>query len=66
MPTPDLHHARWFVSSHSSDNGTCVEVAALPGRVATRDSTNPHAGHLLVTRHAFRAFARAAADHRLH
>lgn len=66
MSTPkpsdtELRHAHWFVSSHSGNNGTCVEVAALPGRVAARDSKNRTGGHLLVTRHTFATFTHAAA-----
>lgn len=64
MTIPDLSRARWFISSYSTDNGTCVEVAALPHQVAARDSRSPDAGHLIVTRRTFRAFTRAAArDH---
>lgn len=42
-----LTQARWFKSSRSLDNGTCVEVAFVPGRVAARDSKDP-AGPALV------------------
>lgn len=39
----------WRKSSLSSDNGTCVELAGLPGGlVAVRDSKNPAGGHLVV------------------
>lgn len=34
MHTPDLTNARWFKSSRSSNNGTCVEVAFVPGNAA--------------------------------
>jgi uncharacterized protein DUF397 len=39
----DLSPASWRKSSFSSGGGNaCVEVAALPGTVAIRDSKDPH------------------------
>lgn len=47
---------RWRKSTHSGDQGACVEVAALPtGAIAVRDSKNPDGPHLTLTRRAFRA-----------
>ncbi|MBO2459316.1 DUF397 domain-containing protein [Actinomadura violacea] len=48
--------AHWRKSSHSGgDEGECVEVADLDGQVGVRDSKNPDAGHLTLTRHDFTA-----------
>jgi hypothetical protein len=41
----------WRTSSFSGNNGTCVEVAALPdGHIAVRNSNHPDAGVILFTR----------------
>jgi hypothetical protein len=41
----------WRISSFSGNNGTCVEVAALPDRhIAVRNSTHPHGAVALFTR----------------
>lgn len=34
MNSPDLSHAQWRKSSYSGANGSCVEVAPVPGTVA--------------------------------
>lgn len=50
--TPNI---QWRKSSHSTDlGGQCVEIGALPGRIAVRDSKNPDAASLAFTRAAFR------------
>jgi Domain of unknown function (DUF397). len=42
---------RWQKSSHSGDNGNCVEVAPLPSNlIGIRDSKNP-AGPILQVSH---------------
>ncbi|MFB4303309.1 DUF397 domain-containing protein [Actinomadura sp. NTSP31] len=46
----------WRKSSYSGgDEGNCVEVADLNGRIGVRDSKDTAAGHLTVTRRDFAA-----------
>lgn len=52
-----VSRATWRKSSLSSGNGECVEVADLRAGVGVRDSKAPEAGHLVVTREAWIAFA---------
>jgi hypothetical protein len=51
--------ARWRKSSHSGDEGACVEMAVLPGTVAVRDSKDPSGPALLFPPAAWAAFAGA-------
>ncbi|GAB0107941.1 hypothetical protein JMUB6875_69440 [Nocardia sp. JMUB6875] len=37
----DLSNARWFKSSHSATQDTCVEVAHFTDAIGVRDSKNP-------------------------
>jgi hypothetical protein len=47
-PDPSITH--WRTSSFSGNNGTCVEVAALPdGHIAMRNSKHPDDGTILFT-----------------
>jgi hypothetical protein len=59
MNTSDLSRAAWYKSSHSSQDGNCVEVARnMPGQVAVRDSKNPDGTPLVVSREAWKRFVR--------
>lgn len=51
MATSDPSMIHWRVSSFSGNNGTCVEVAALPdGHIAVRNSTHPEGATILFNR----------------
>ncbi|MGC5021097.1 DUF397 domain-containing protein [Micromonospora sp. DT47] len=54
-----LAAASWCKSSHSGDQGACVELATVPGRVAVRDSKDPAGPVLLFPPAAWAAFAAA-------
>ncbi|WBB56907.1 DUF397 domain-containing protein [Verrucosispora sp. WMMD573] len=49
----------WRKSSHSGDEGACVEMAVVPGTVAVRDSKDPHGPLLTFRPSAWTAFAQA-------
>lgn len=49
----------WRKSSHSGDEGACVEIALLPEAVAVRDSTDPAGPVLVFAPAAWAAFAAA-------
>jgi Domain of unknown function (DUF397) len=51
VATSDPCVIQWRTSSFSGNNGTCVEVAALPnGHIAVRNSTCPDGAAILFTR----------------
>ncbi|SDP89832.1 protein of unknown function [Actinopolyspora xinjiangensis] len=49
----------WRKSSHSMNQGACVEVAPMECGVAVRDSKDPAAGVLLVNRRQWTDFLAA-------
>ncbi|WP_103530563.1 DUF397 domain-containing protein [Streptomyces sp. SM11] len=50
----------WVTSSYSGNNGNCVEVAALPGGRAVRDSKDQGGPVLTFSASEFAAFLDAA------
>ncbi len=63
MSTPDLSHAGWRTSSHSSGNGACVQVAAAPsGIIAVRDSKDPAGPRLVFSQQTWEAFTGRAGN----
>ena len=57
MTEINLSRAEWHKSSHSSQDGNCVEVARnLPGLVAVRDSKEPDGAKLVVSQETWRVF----------
>lgn len=50
VAAPDPSTIYWRTSSFSGNNGTCVEVAALPdGHIAVRNSNHRDGGTILFT-----------------
>jgi uncharacterized protein DUF397 len=50
VTAPDPSNTHWRTSSFSGNNGTCVEVAAIPGgHIAVRNSKHPDDGMILFT-----------------
>ena len=64
MNSTDLIGAQWRKSSHSNNEGACVEVAFLDGgRVGVRDSKDHGTGPALVfTPAEWTAFVRGVTD----
>ncbi|AUS81921.1 DUF397 domain-containing protein [Actinoalloteichus sp. AHMU CJ021] len=59
MNAMDLTTACWRKSSHSANNGVCVEVAGGADWAAIRDSKNPDGGALLLDHAQYRSFIRS-------
>ncbi len=61
MPASDLRGAIWRKSRRSNSQGTCVELADLPGGViAVRNSRHPTGPALIYTRAEIDAFINGA------
>ncbi|MFR9731420.1 DUF397 domain-containing protein [Saccharopolyspora sp. MS10] len=50
---------RWRKSSHSGEESNCVEVGAVPGIVAVRDSKAPRAATLSFSARQWASFLHA-------
>jgi len=46
----------WIKAQASTYNGQCVEIASTAGKVAMRDSKDPHGPILVYTHAEFKAF----------
>jgi hypothetical protein len=63
MPASDLQGVAWRKSRHSNSQGTCVELASLPGgAIALRNSRHPDGLALIYTPAEIDAFLRGAKD----
>ncbi|GLP69789.1 MULTISPECIES: DUF397 domain-containing protein [unclassified Streptomyces] len=61
-PQSGFEDATWLRSSHSNNNGACVEIAVVEGVVAVRDSKAPRRPPLVFSPREWRTFLAGAAD----
>ncbi|WP_405650319.1 DUF397 domain-containing protein [Streptomyces sp. NBC_00019] len=61
-PQAGLDGAVWRRSSHSNNNGACVELAVVEGVVAVRDSKDTDRPALVFSPLMWRAFLGAASE----
>ncbi|MCD0447662.1 DUF397 domain-containing protein [Actinocorallia sp. API 0066] len=55
-----MEELNWRKSSYTSGNGgDCVELAPLPGKIATRDSKHPNGPTLRFTKSTFTTLTNA-------
>lgn len=64
MPTPHDLRISWRKSSHSGQQGDCVELGDLGDGVAVRDSKNPTGPKLRFSRRALSELATAIKNER--
>jgi hypothetical protein len=63
MPASDLRDVTWRKSRHSNSQGTCVELAGLPGgTIAVRNSRHPDSPALVYSPAEMDAFIRGVKD----
>jgi hypothetical protein len=63
MPASDLRDVTWRKSRHSNSQGTCVELAGLPGgAIAVRNSRHPDSPALIYSPAEMDAFVRGVKD----
>lgn len=55
----EVRKLQWRKSRRSANNGACVEVAPVDGRIAVRDSMNPVGGRLLYPAPSWQVFTTA-------